>query len=51
MDFEKLTIKAQEAVHRAQQLAMEQQQQSIVLNPVLQNKGQGVKDYFRFDLL
>jgi len=40
MDFEKLTLKAQEAVQRAQQLAMEQQQHSIALNPVIQNKGQ-----------
>jgi ATP-dependent Clp protease ATP-binding subunit ClpB len=35
MDFEKLTIKAQEAVQRAQQLAMEQQQQSIECSHLL----------------
>ncbi|MGW8314418.1 MAG: ATP-dependent chaperone ClpB [Bacteroidales bacterium] len=35
MDFEKLTIKAQEAVQRAQQIAMEQQHQSIECSHLL----------------
>ena len=35
MDFEKLTIKAQEAVQRAQQLAMEQQHQAIECSHLL----------------
>jgi len=35
MDFEKLTIKAQEAVQRSQQIAMEQQHQSIECSHLL----------------
>ena len=35
MDFEKLTIKAQEAVQRAQQIAMENRHQSIECSHLL----------------